>query len=252
MRLKTSNSLQWLEFDLLSDIPNFTHAIFLRHSGTSQEPFKSLNLGFSVGDSPKNVASNLQLVQQTLSLPSLSWTKQCHGKHIELLTPSKKQASKPCDALITHTPDITTIIQHADCQAAIFYDPINHAMANVHSGWRGNCHNIYSQTIKSMKRCFQSRPENLLVGISPSLGPHSAQFIHYKKELPKPFWEYQERPEYFNFWEISHMQLLHAGVLPQHIEIARICTFENPQDFFSYRREKVTGRHGCFACLHKP
>jgi len=38
-------------------------------------------------------------------------------------------------------------------------------------------------------------------------------------------------------------------VLRHHIEVAGICTFANAQDFFSYRRDRVTGRNGTVVML---
>jgi copper oxidase (laccase) domain-containing protein len=88
-------------------------------------------------------------------------------------------------------------------------------------------------------------PNTLLAVISPSLGPCCAEFIHYRKELPTWMHAYQIRPHYFDFWAISRQQLIDAGVLPAHIDVATICTCCNPQ-FFSYRRATKTsgGRTG--------
>ena len=84
------------------------------------------------------------------------------------------------------------------------------------------------------------------MGISPSLGPQSAEFTHYRHELPESFWAFQINPNYFNFWEISRWQLETEGILPHHIQIAEIDTRSTPEDYFSYRREKISGRHGSF------
>ena len=123
-------------------------------------------------------------------------------------------------------------MKYADCQIALIYDPVNHAAANIHSGWRGSVANIFQEAILGMQQNYGSHPSNLLVCISPSLGPDEAEFIHYRKELPEPFWDYQVRPTYFDFWSITEAQLQAAGILPHHIEIARISTHANSKDFF--------------------
>jgi copper oxidase (laccase) domain-containing protein len=51
------------------------------------------------------------------------------------------------------------------------------------------------------------------------------------------------QPNYFDFWAISRAQLCGAGVLPENITVAEVCTYCN-QDYFSYRRNKETGRFG--------
>jgi len=101
-----------------------------------------------------------------------------------------------------------------------------------------------------MKNKYGSRVDNIHVCISPSLGPHDAEFLNYQNELPPSFWEYQIKPYYFDLWGISKDQLLQAGILEHHIQIAGISTLSNPEDYFSYRREKVSGRHGTFAVMH--
>ncbi len=116
------------------------------------------------------------------------------------------------------------MIRHADCQATIFYDPEHNAIANVHCGWRGNVQNIYRATAFEMRKTFSSKPENILVGISPSLGPEKSEFINYRKEFPESFLPYEIKPTYFDLWAISRMQLEASGILPHHIEVASICT----------------------------
>lgn len=254
MQRKKEGALEWLEFDLLTDIPHLKHAVFLRHGGHSKGPYKSLNASFMVGDDEGDVKANIEVVrsffQSGVSVPcKLFWGRQCHESKIALITEESSQESNGVDALATTIPGSVLMIRHADCQAAIFYDPINNAIANVHAGWRGSVQNIYATTIQFMEKTFGSKPANLLVCISPSLGPDDAEFIHYTQELPQEFWNFQVRPTYFDFWAISRHQLQEAGVLPHHIEIASISTYANPRDYFSYRQEKISGRHATCVAL---
>ncbi|MBA3816976.1 MAG: peptidoglycan editing factor PgeF [Parachlamydiaceae bacterium] len=247
------NGLQWLEFELLANYPEVTHAIFTRHGGGSHGAFESLNLSNSVGDTLENVEENRQKIIGALDLPLLITAKQCHGINIATVTSSAITEFSECDALMTQSKNLGLMILQADCQAAIFYDPTHHALANVHCGWRGSVQNIYQHTILQMKKEFHTKPKDLIVCISPSLGPENSQFINYKTELPESFWEFQTCPNYFNFWDISEWQLTQAGLLPHHIQIARIDTFANPQDYFSYRRSnsssKNTGRQATICAL---
>ncbi len=244
-----SQKIKWLQFNLLSGIPKLKHAVLLRQGGCSQDDYASLNLSDNVGDNPDFVEKNLLKVKETLAIEHLFWAHQCHGKHIHEVNNSLMNHVPSADALVTNIPHCTLMVTHADCQATIMYDPIHNAIANVHAGWRGSVQNIFKETIEYMRFRYGSHPQELLVCISPSLGPENAQFIHYKQELPEPFWHFQHRPEYFNFWEISRMQLERCGVLSHHIEISGIDTHANSTDFFSYRRDKKTGRHGTLVTL---
>lgn len=247
-RLKKDN-MEWLEFDLLADIPSIRHAVFLRSGGSSQGCYASLNASYNVGDDPINVASNRKKIQELLNVPTITHTNQVHGCGVDIIESKNSCDEKESDSLITSTAGIGLMITHADCQSALFYDPKNHVIANVHAGWRGSVQNIYQHTITAMQKTFHTDPSNLLVCISPSLGPESAEFIHYNNELPEEFWTFQVKPNYFDFWAISENQLINAGILPHHIEIARLNTYSNPTDFFSYRRDKITGRNATCVAL---
>lgn len=246
-RLK-SEDLEWLEFDLLADIPHIRHQVFLRHGGYSQSPYKSLNVSYSVGDDPAHVEQNILRIEKQLQQSMPGWKKMitgrgCHGKHVAYIEESSPQEVKDCDGLICSTPGLSLMMTHADCQVALFYDPHQQVIANIHSGWRGNVINIYAEAIEQMRQRFGSNPADLLVCITPSLGPDEAEFIHYSYELPEDFWTFQVRPTYFDLWSIAEYQLQNAGILPHHIEVARLSTYSNSTDYFSYRRDKITGRH---------
>lgn len=252
MQHHKDNQIEWLEFDLLSDIPRIKHAVFLRHGGCSEGSYNSLNTGLHVGDKIEHVHANLdkictQLRREVPNWNNLVWGRANHGKSITLVNEQSPQEVLDFDGIMTASPRVTLMMKHADCQVALFYDPKHHAAASIHAGWRGSVANIYGEAIRSMQQTFGSHPADLLVCISPSLGPDEAEFIHYRHELPEEFWPFQVRPTYFDFWSISEYQLQAAGILPHHIEVARLSTYSNSYDFFSYRRDKITGRHA--TCL---
>jgi len=103
--------------------------------------------------------------------------------------------------------------------------------------------------VRCLQENFGSRPPDLLVGISPSLGPCCAQFINYRQELPPEFWPYQIRPDYFDLWRLSQDQLQAQGVRPEQIQLAGLCSRCQAADFFSYRRDRHTGRNATVIAL---
>lgn len=188
---------------------------------------------------PENARGlGLEEVQKCLGLKRVVTSKQVHGKKVrEVYVDGEKPGE--CDALITQERGLGIAVLHADCQAAFFYDPLQRRIAAVHCGWKGSVQNIYGETVKAMG----SDPKNLKVTVSPSLGPEKAEFIHYKKELPVEFYPFQISPTYFDFWAISEMQLLKAGILKENIEMAKMCTCSDAELFYSYRRDKTALRH---------
>ena len=254
MQRYSEETIEWLEFDLLAGIPNLKHGVFLRTGGSSGAPFASLNTSYLIGDCPKRVTANLakitaHLTKQLSQAPKTIWGRGCHGTFLAEVNHLSETEILHCDGLLSKNVDIALLMKHADCQIALFYDPMNQCIANVHAGWRGSVQNIFAHTIEQMKGKFGTDPANLFVCISPSLGPEKAEFVNYKQELPEEFWQFQVQATYFDLWTISEYQLQNSGVLPHHIEIARLCTYCNPHDFFSYRREQVTGRHATYIAL---
>lgn len=236
-----------LTFEKLESLP-LAHAVSTRAGGVSGGPFASMNLGDGVGDDEDAVAENRKRLLEHCSADSLVWATQVHG--CEVVEVGDVPASPPsCDALISNVSGLALMIKHADCQAAIIYDPVRHALGLVHSGWRGSVQNIYGKTIERMHTCYGSIPSDLIVCIGPSLGPEAAEFVNFRDELPEELWRFQRKPNYFDFWAISQAQLTEARVRPENIEFSHLCTFSDPKAFFSYRRDRVTGRMGTVAAL---
>lgn len=247
---KSLGNVHWLEFELLASFCKLKHAVFLRHGGHSQGAFNSLNLSTRMGDHPHDVASNLRVVKSTLGVSHLAFAEQIHSDGIAQVNSKNDHKFDGVDALLTQQTNVALKAAHADCQAAIFYDPVHHSVAAVHCGWRGNVCDIYKKALLAMHKAYGSKPADIHVAIGPSLGPQHAEFIHYKTEFPECFWQFRISEYHFNLWELARWQLTEAGILPSHLQIAEICTYASEEDCFSFRRGKrVTGAHGTVAML---
>ena len=174
------------------------------------------------------------------------FAKQVHGGVVREVI--GEEVLGECDGLLTSQLDKALVISHADCQAAIFYDPVQHILANIHCGWRGNVQNIYKNAVGMFTK-RGTKPSDLFVCISPSLGPQNAEFIHYQKEWPEALWKFRLEENRFDLWALSTHQLQQEGVLLSHIEVAGMCTKAQKEDFFSFRGEKITGRNSTIAKL---
>ena len=220
-----------------------SHGTFNRLGGVSETPYDTLNISHGVGDDPVNVERNRARIKKELELDTLVSARQVHGDKVLSIDrhPGQDLEVDGYDALITNLPGLGLMVQQADCQAVMIFDPVGKVVANVHSGWRGSVADIIGKTIEKMGADFGSKPDNLLAAISPSLGPCCAEFINYDRELPESLHSYQVKPDYFDFWAISSDQLGRAGVPAGQITRAEVCTGCDP-DYFSYRREVNTGR----------
>ncbi len=169
---------------------------------------------------------------------------QVHGTSLIQAT-SRTSKGQPADGLHTNEPLLSLHINHADCQAAIFYDPEKHVLANVHSGWRGLVGNIYAVTVRTMKKHYGCRPQDLIVAIAPSLGPDHAIYPDYQTLFPPSFFTSMPSENHMNFWEIARKQLLELGISKNHLFITEMCTYCEHETFFSCRYRGLE-QHGIY------
>jgi purine-nucleoside/S-methyl-5'-thioadenosine phosphorylase / adenosine deaminase len=245
----SKNGTSYYRFENLAGWDGIDHRIFTRGNGFSPRPFASLNVSLGIGDAETNVVRNRDLIRRSMAGGDFVYARQVHGCSIAVLKgpgpePGAETAAGAitADALVTDLPGKYLVIQVADCQAVLLYDPVRRVIANVHCGWRGSLLNVIGRALEAMTHHFGCRPERIRAGIGPSLGPCCAEFINYKAEIPADLWTYKDANDHFDFWAISRDQLMRAGVVEKNIEVSRICTRCRTDEFYSYRAAKTTGR----------
>jgi polyphenol oxidase len=231
-----------------------SYHFFNRHGGVSDGRYASLNLSYGTGDADLNIERNRDIVRKRVGTTRLLSAHQVHGRRIYVDDGAAgSDEVGGYDALLSDCPGTALLIQQADCQAVLLYDPVNQAIGAVHSGWRGSVVNIIGAAIEQMKHSFGTIAADLQARIGPSLGPCCAEFTNHRAELPENFKDFRTGENYFDFWQISAHQLTTAGVSRAAIALPDICT-SCSDDYFSYRRavregDPVCGRHGSVICL---
>jgi hypothetical protein len=251
-RVPAADGLTYYRSPLLAGLPEVVHGFFSRQGGVSAGAYHSLNVSLAVADGQEQVAENLRRMRQALGLTGLAGAAQVHGGQAAVITsPDQALLSDipEVDILVTTVPGLGLLIKQADCQAVMFHDPVNRVVANVHCGWRGQVHNILGETVRLLQSRFGTRPGDLYAALGPSLGPCCAEFTNFRREFPPALWAYQVRPNYFDLWRLSRDQLAAAGLPPSRLDLAGLCTRCGADDFFSYRRDKITGRQGAVIAL---
>ena len=79
------------------------------------------------------------------------------------------------DAFVTNKPGVAIGVRTADCVPILMFDPVNRAVAAVHSGWKGTILHISQGVIAAMRQEFGTRAEDLKVAMGPAIGPDSFQ-----------------------------------------------------------------------------
>ena len=243
MILQEKNGLSYFTFEIFLPFQDkLHHGCFTRKGGVSSPPFDSLNIGLSVGDIPENVLENRRRIAShfNISLEKLFHLEQVHGLDFFIANEGPQKDQKG-DILLTNTKENVLMIKHADCQAAILYDPIHQALALVHAGWRGLVQKAYTKAITLMHTNWQTNPKDLLAGIAPSLGLSHSEFVSWQQEFTEEMWPFCHHNN-MDLKAIALNELLKAGLQKKNIEISPLCTFDNEELFFSYRRDHKTGR----------
>jgi YfiH family protein len=261
---KKINSLSIWFFGKLLRYEGIDHFVSTRIGGHSSRPFDALNLSFNVGDHPEKVLKNRELLAGALETPltSLTTAKQIHDGHVRIVSEALrgkgstdyKGAINATDAMVTDVAGICLMILLADCVPILFYDPSKRVIGVAHAGWKGVLRFVAQNTVKALREHFGCSPQDIVVGIGPSIGPCCYEVgQEVVSEVEHVFGNRQAsmRKEsakgkgYFDLWTANLKQLLQAGIPEKNIEMAKICTCHHPNLFFSYRHEKgKTGRFG--------
>ncbi|MEI6556017.1 MAG: peptidoglycan editing factor PgeF [Paludibacter sp.] len=238
---------------LLSEYNEIAHFCTSRQGGASVGNYASFNLSPFSGDQPVHLEENQRVLCQKLGIDSekLIIPYQTHGTEIRvidktffLLSASEKtQYLHGVDALITKLPRVCIGVTTADCVPLIFFDTHKKVVAVAHAGWRGTCCRIAEKTVRVMVEQLECKVDDILVTVGPSI---SVDVYNVGSELVETFQNegfdtdeiFVEKGEklHLDLCKANRQSLLKAGILPQHIEIAGICTYTKHDQFFSARR----------------
>ncbi len=261
-----SYGIEWLQFDAFSAWPELVHGFFSRMGGVSEPPCNTLNLSFKREAQPENVRENFRRAAVSLGLcfDSMVSVTQVHGNRVLVVTEEQKgqgvvrESPGAYDGMVTDCPNIPLCTIHGDCVPVFFWDPVRRAVGMAHSGWKGTVGRIAAKMVEVMIRQYRTDPASLLVAIGPSIGQ---ECFEVGKEVWDPFRQsFPERmtdvrycrshPDQMDKWFLSLPDfvcatLCEAGVPPENISVAPICTACRPDRYFSHRRDK--GRTGAMA-----
>jgi YfiH family protein len=229
--------------------------VFTRQGGVSRGPWSSLNVGHTVGDEPQAVEANHQCICRALDIPreAITTAQQVHGAQVAQVRPGDRGATFPAtDGLITDVPGVALMLRFADCVPLLFFDPHRPAVGLAHAGWQGTLMGIASRMVETVQAAFGSRPEELMAGIGPAIGPCCYQIgreLADRVQAQFPQWpdliRWRDGVPYLDLWRANRRQLEAAEV--RFIAVAQHCTACHVEEFFSHRAEG--GRTGRFAAV---
>ncbi len=231
--------------------------VYSRLGGVSPQPWDSLNLGGTVGDPRENVIENRQRIFDSVRRPveTIYDVWQVHSADVVCVDAPRPLEREPikADAILTTSPDVTLFMRFADCVPVLLFDPVQHVVGVVHSGWMGTVQEISAAAVKTMSAQYGSKPANILAGIGPSIGPDHYEIgenvIQKVREVfPESADQVLEAHDgriHLNLWKLNEFILRASGV--EQVEQSNLCTACDLGHWYSHRAEH--GRTGRFAAI---
>jgi YfiH family protein len=113
-------------------------------------------------------------------------------------------------------------------------DERHRAVAAVHAGWRGTVTKVCFSTLRAMAERWGTRPEDVHAAIGPGIG---ACCFEVGPEVAVQFGRPFERCA-IDLECVNRTQLVDAGLSPERIYTAGICTVCHADRFHSFRRDR--------------
>lgn len=214
-----------------------------RVGGVSLAPYDTLNLATHVGDVPAAVAENRRRLHAQLRLPAAPrWLNQVHGS----CAAAAAEVTAPRDADASHTDHagVVCAVLTADCLPLLLCDRAGRRVAAVHAGWRGLHGGVIEQTVAALG----VPGEELLVWLGPAIGPAAFEvggevrdaFLTFDAQAAAAFVPSPAGRWLADLYTLARQRLARLGV--HAVYGGDRCTFSEPQQFYSYRRQPQTGR----------
>jgi polyphenol oxidase len=220
--------------------PGYVVAFTTRMGGVSEPPYASLNLTRGTGDDPARVEENRRIACEALGLPyeRLAFNRQVHSPAVHQARAATR--GLPGDGLWTDEERLPMLAMSADClPIAIARTAGPRALAVVHAGWRGLAEGVVASAVAALG----AGPMAAVIG--PAIGPCCYEV---GSEVSTLFDDDLTRARKLDLWAAAERALRRAGVGT--VERIDLCTRDNPDLFFSHRRDGVArGVQGVIGAL---
>lgn len=219
-----------------------------RTGGFSEGAWASFNLATHVDDDYDRVMQNRRLLAEQLILPSEPcWLTQVHGiKVIDSVA-----AQNEADAFYTDSAGVVAAVLTADCLPVVLTNKTGSAVAVAHAGWRGLADGVIEKTVAS----FPKHDPAYHAWLGPAIGPAAFEvgaevvdaFVAQDKNALAAFVQRDQCHWLADLYQLARLRLRQLAVT--NITGGDYCTFSQADQFYSYRRDGVTGRMATLAWI---
>ena len=228
--------------------PHVKALITTRAGGVSTGAYESFNIGLSTGDDAHAIEANRARLRAILPCEP-HWLKQVHGARV---VDGDTLVGRPeADACVARERASVCAVLVADCLPVLFTDRAGSIVAAAHAGWRGLVAGVIENTVKSLA-ASGTRAEDILAYLGPAIGPAAFEvgddvYAAYTQSDPQTraaFVPHASGKWLADLFALARRALARSGVTA--VYGGGLCTYSNPARFYSYRREKNSGRMGAF------
>lgn len=205
---------------------------FIAFPGFDAQPWIAHGMGAIRSDAPERRGDELR---KALGVDrfGVARVEQVHGTDVVVVPRARAEGRAPlpatlgpADALATDQPGVALEIRVADCVPIFAADPSRRAIGLAHAGWRGTLAGAAGRLVATLRDALGVKPRDLVVWIGPSIGPECYDVG------PEVFEPFRERfgppsvvlPNRVDLWAACRADLLRAGVAPESIHTAALCT----------------------------
>lgn len=246
-----------LQATSLAKLAGVRHGFFTRDGGVSQGVYATLNGGTGSDDAPDKVTENRARMAAALGVvpDRLLTAYQIHSPNVVVAEQPWTRDERPrADAIVTRAPGLAVGVSTADCGPLLFADGQAGIVGAAHAGWRGAFTGVVEATIAAMEQLGADR-ERIVAALGPTIrqpnyevGPEFvARFLAADAGNAR-FFKDSARAGHAMFDLTGYIAERVASAGVANFEDLGLCTYAEPERFFSYRRmtrlgETDYGRH---------
>jgi len=220
-----------------------------RRGGFSAPPYDSMNLRAGIGDNDEAVRRNQALFAQVIGATPV-YLDQVHGARVARLSAADAAPDAPvhqADASVTTLPGLACAVQVADCLPVLFAAP--GAVGAAHAGWRGLAAGVLEATLSAVCEAASCEADQVQAWLGACIGPRRFEVgpdvleaFHARQDGSDPLRFAPHGPGKWlaNLAQLARDRLTRRGL--ESVSGGRWCTVEEASRFFSFRRDRVTGR----------
>jgi purine-nucleoside/S-methyl-5'-thioadenosine phosphorylase / adenosine deaminase len=246
-----------LQASSLAKLARIRHGFFTRDGGVSQGVYASLNGGTGSSDSPDKVAENRARMAAALGVAPerLITAYQIHSPDVVVAEQPWTRDNRPrADAIVTRVAGLAVGVSTADCAPLLFADAEAGVVGAAHAGWRGALAGVLEATVAAMEKLGAKRGR-IAAALGPAIrqpnyevGPEFVTRFLAADAGNERFFTPSQREGHALFDLAGYIAARAARARLADFEDLKLCTFAEPQRFFSYRRmtkagETDYGRH---------